>query len=197
MSTEDKHIESGLGANVAADTVVHSIDGIDEYDNRLPNWWLFTFYAAIAFAVVYYFHYQLFGGEGSIASYERQMQPIWAQEAARLRAAGQVTPQMLLALSRDQSIVSQGQATFATNCVSCHSANGGGGIGPNLTDRSWIHGGAPDRIYRTVFGGVTNKGMPAWGAQLGADRVQAVVAYILTIKNTMVVNGRAPQGTPE
>ncbi len=191
------HHESGLGVVTPADTVVHSIDGIDEYDNRLPNWWLFTFYAAIAFAVVYWFHYQLFGGEGSIARYEREMQPIWAQEAARLRAAGQVTPQLLLALSRDQRVVAQGRSTFVNNCVSCHTSTGGGNIGPNLTDNAWIHGSNPTQIYRTVLLGVSNKGMPAWGTQLGADAVQGVVAYLLTIKNTNVAGGRAPQGTVE
>ncbi len=194
---DEAHVSSGLGSSVPADTVVHTIDGIEEYDNRLPNWWLFTFYAAIAFAVVYWFHYQQFGGEGSIARYEREMQPVWAAEAARLRAAGSVTPAMLLALSRDQSIVGQGRSLFTTHCVSCHTNSGGGNIGPNLTDRAWIHGGNPTQIYRTVLAGVTNKGMPAWGAQLGADNVQALVAFVLTIKNTNVAGGRAAQGTPE
>lgn len=191
------HLQTGIGVDTPADTVVHAVDDIEEYDNRLPNWWLLTFYATIIFSVGYFFHYQMLGGEGTISSYEREMQPVWAAEAARLRAAGAVTPQMLTALARDQSIVSQGRALFATNCASCHAANGGGGIGPNLTDSAWIHGGAADRIYRTITTGVTNKGMPAWGAQLGADRVQAITAFVLTMKNTNVPGGRAAQGTPE
>jgi cytochrome c oxidase cbb3-type subunit 3 len=191
------HIATGVGAKTPQDTVVHAVDDIEEYDNRLPNWWLFTFYGAIIFAVGYFFHYQMLGGEGTISAYEREMQPVWAQEAARLRASGAVTPAMLLALSRDANTVAQGRTAFNTNCVACHAGNGGGGIGPNLTDNSWINGGAPDRIYRTVTNGVTNKGMPAWGAQLGADRVQAIVAYVLTMKNTNVPGGRAAQGVRE
>lgn len=194
---DHRHIPTGVGVITPADTVVHAVDDIQEYDNRLPNWWLLTFYGAIIFSVGYFFHYHMLGGENSIAAYEREMQPVWAAEAARLRAAGQVTPAMLLALSRDQNTVAQGRTLFNANCASCHSANGGGGIGPNLTDSAWIHGGAPDQIYRTITTGVTNKGMPAWGAQLGADRVQAITAFVLTLKNTNVPGGRAPQGTPE
>lgn len=196
-SPKHAHIATGVGVNTSADTVVYAVDDIEEYDNRLPNWWLITFYATIIFSVGYFFHYQMLGGEGSIAAYEREMQPVWAAEAARMRAAGAVTPAMLTALSRDANTVAQGRTAFASNCVACHAANGGGGIGPNLTDNSWIHGGAPDQIYRTITNGVLNKGMPAWGAQLGAERVQAITAFLLTIKNTNVAGGRAPQGTPE
>ncbi|MDP3276181.1 MAG: c-type cytochrome [Deltaproteobacteria bacterium] len=196
--TEAPHtLQTGIGVDTPQDTVVHAVDGIEEYDNRLPNWWLFTFYAAIAFGVVYYFHYQMLGGETSIAAYEREMQPVWAAEAARLRAAGAVTPAMLQALSRDQRIVAEGQSLYTSNCVSCHSATGGGGIGANLTDSFWIHGGRADQIYRTVTSGVTNKGMPAWGAQLGVERTQAVVAYVLTLRNTNAPGGRSAQGTRE
>ncbi len=196
-TSKHAHIATGVGANTPADTVVHAVDDIEEYDNRLPNWWLITFYATIIFAVGYFFHYQMLGGEGSVAAYEREMQPVWAAEAARMRAAGAVTPAMLAALSRDSNTVAQGRTAFTTNCVACHAANGGGGIGPNLTDNAWIHGGAPDVIYRTITNGVLNKGMPAWGAQLGAERVQAITAFLLTIKNTNVAGGRAAQGTPE
>jgi cytochrome c oxidase cbb3-type subunit 3 len=188
---------TGVGAQTPQDTVVHSVDDIQEYDNRLPNWWLFTLYATVLFSVGYFFHYQMLGGEGTVARYEREMQPVWAQEAARLRAMGQVTPAMLLALSRDATTVSRGREAFAANCVACHGANGGGGIGPNLTDNAWLHGGAPDRIYRTVTTGVPSKQMPAWGSQLGADRVQSIVAFLLTLRNTNVAGGRPPQGVVE
>jgi cytochrome c oxidase cbb3-type subunit 3 len=196
-SSSHAHVVTGVGANTPADTVVHAVDDIEEYDNRLPNWWLLTFYGAIIFSVGYFFHYQMLGGESSLAAYEREMQPVWAAEAARARASGSVTPAMLTTLSRDSNIVAQGRTAFTTNCVACHAANGGGGIGPNLTDNSWIHGGAADVIYRTISNGVLNKGMPAWGAQLGADRVQAITAFLLTIRNTNVAGGRAAQGTPE
>jgi cytochrome c oxidase cbb3-type subunit 3 len=188
---------TGVGAQTPQDTVVHAIDDIEEYDNRLPNWWLFTLYATVLFSVGYFFHYQMLGGEGTVARYEREMQPVWAQEAARLRAMGQVTPAMLLALSRDATTVSRGREAFTANCVACHGANGGGGIGPNLTDNAWLHGGAPDRIYRTVTTGVPSKQMPAWGSQLGPDRVQSIVAFLLTIRNSNVAGGRPPQGVVE
>ena len=124
------------------------------------------------------------------------MQAEYAAEAARVRAAGTVTPAALLALSRDDATVRQGREVFAGTCAACHGANGAGNIGPNLTDEFWLHGGAPDRIYQTVTNGVTSRGMPAWGPQLGADRVRAVTAYLLTVRNTNVA-GRPAQGTRE
>ena len=78
--------------------------------------------------------------------------------------------------------------------VSCHLATGGGSIGPNLTDNAWLHGGRPTQMYRTVLEGVAARGMPAWGAQLGEAKVQAAVAYLLTLRNTIVAGGKAPQG---
>ena len=80
------------------------------------------------------------------------------------------------------------------SCEACHTANGGGNIGTNLTDNAWIHGGRATQIYRVVLEGVPAKGMVAWGPQLGDERVQSVVAYVLTLRNTNVPGGKAPQG---
>jgi cytochrome c oxidase cbb3-type subunit 3 len=92
--------------------------------------------------------------------------------------------------------VQTGRGVFAQSCVACHAANGGGGIGPNLTDSAWIHGSRPTTHLRTMVNeGVLARGMPAWGPQLGHERVQAVVAYVLTLKDTNVAGGKAPQGT--
>ncbi|MCB1149993.1 c-type cytochrome, partial [bacterium] len=91
------------------------------------------------------------------------------------------------------SRVEQGREIFQTYCVVCHLEQGQGLVGPNLTDRFWIHGGKPMDIYNTVTNGVLDKGMAAWGNQLGPTRVQAVVAYVLTLRNTNVP-GKDPQG---
>ncbi len=180
------------------DRVIHAYDGIEEYDNDLPNWWLAALFATVVFAFGYWYWCQVFAvAETPRQTLHREMQAVYAAEAARMRARGAVTPAMLLAMSRDDATVRQGAGVFAGSCVACHGANGGGGIGPNLTDAAWLHGGAPDRVYRTVTEGVTAKGMPAWGPQLGADRVLAVTAYLMTLRNTNVPGGKAPQGTAE
>lgn len=177
--------------------IVHVYDDIEEMDNHLPNWWLFTLYAAMVFALGYWFYYHTFQvAPLSREAFEQAMAADYAQAAERARRAGAMTPEALLALSRDRATVAEGREVFTSNCVACHGAAGGGNIGPNLTDNAWLHGGAPNVIYRTVLNGVTTRGMPAWGPQLGDRRVQSVVAYLLTIKNTNVA-GRPPQGNPE
>lgn len=180
------------------DRVLHEYDGIEEYDNDLPTWWLASLFATIVFAFGYWYWVQVFAiAETPRQTLRREMQAVYAAEAARMRARGAITPEMLLAMSRDDATVRQGRATFASTCAACHGATGGGGIGPNLTDTAWLHGASPDRVYRTITDGVTARGMPAWGPQLGADRVLAVTAYLVTLRNTNVPGGKAPQGTAE
>ncbi|MEZ4287690.1 MAG: c-type cytochrome [Polyangiales bacterium] len=85
-----------------------------------------------------------------------------------------------------------GKATFDQQCVACHNdkAQGRDGLGPNLTDNFWLHGGSPTDIYRTVTDGVPAKGMVPWGPTLGQDGVKHVVAYLLTVRNTNVSGER-------
>jgi cytochrome c oxidase cbb3-type subunit 3 len=172
--------------------VVHTTgDGIEEFDNRLPNWWLMTFFGAIVFSVGYWFYFQVFQvGEGSQAAWRREVAEIAARSGQNIPVSGQ----QLVDMSKDPSVLTEGKQIFATTCVACHLINGGGSVGPNLTDEYWIHGGTPEEIYATVKDGVPAKGMAAWGPQLGVTRVQAVTAYVLTLRNTNVQGGKPPQG---
>lgn len=175
--------------------VIHEVDGIQEYDNQLPNWWLYTLYGAIVFAVGYWFHYHVSGfGDLPRAEYQQEMDKAAAAEAERIKKAGVLTPEALAALAKDKGTLEQGKAVFAQTCVACHRADGGGLVGPNLTDDFWIHGGAPDKVLASITKGVPEKGMPAWGAQLGADRTRAVTAYVISLRGTNVPGGKAPQG---
>jgi cytochrome c oxidase cbb3-type subunit 3 len=180
------------------DKVLHEIDGIEEYDNKLPNWWLYTLYGAIVFAVGYWFHYEVAGfGDSPRAEYQTQVDKAAAAEAERIKAKGDVTAESLAALARDKVTVGQGKDVFVQTCAVCHRQDGGGNVGPNLTDDFWLHGAAPDKIYKTITEGVAAKGMPSWGPQLGAERVQAVTAYVITLRSTNVTGGKAPQGERE
>lgn len=175
--------------------VVHSYDDIEEYDNELPNWWLYTLFGTIVFGLGYFFWYQVLRAGPSIQqNYEASRVEDRRRDAERARRMGAMNDEGLRTLSHDATTVAQGLAIYTANCVACHRADGGGLIGPNLTDNQWIHGGEPVRIFRTVSEGVAAKGMPAWGAQLGPDRTLSVVAYILTLRNTNAAGGKAPQG---
>lgn len=194
MTVEARH---EVPAPAHDDKVVHRYEDIEEYDNHLPTWWLYTFYVAVVFSLGYWFHYHvLLSGTSIDEAFEQSMAADRRAAADRARRAGAMTDEGLRTLARDGATLREGQLVFAQNCVSCHQANGGGGIGPNLTDSAWLHGGRPTQIYRTVLEGVTARGMPAWGAQLGEARVQAAVAFVLTLRNTHVAGGKAPQGEP-
>ena len=169
-------------------------DDLVEEDNRLPRWWLYTLYGAIVFAAVYWY------GEQELKAWAPQ-DVAYQQEmlAVRLEAAkkgGTVPPEMLVALSKTPATVDEGKQVFTSTCAACHRADGGGNIGPNLTDGFWLHGSKPENIWGCVHEGVPAKGMPTWGPALGDGKVAAVVAYVLTIKNTNVPNGKPPQGDP-
>lgn len=166
--------------------IVHEYDGIEEADNKLPNWWLATFYVAIVFAVCYWLWFHaLTAGTSPLEAYEQE-------RTRRLEAGGEVTEPMLVDLAQQPVTVAEGRALFEKNCVTCHGPEAGGNIGPNLTDEYWLRGGAPLDIYNTVFNG-TDAGMLSWGPRLGKGRVKQVVAYVLSIRNTHVP-GKAPQG---
>ncbi len=171
----------------------HDFDGIEEYNNRLPNWWLFTLYASIVFAFGYWLYYETFVvGPGQEAAYAQVMQAAQEAELARTSAAG-LTDESLLMMASMPEKVAEGAELFKKHCVACHNQRGEGNVGPNLTDDYWIHGARPLQIHETVKKGVLAKGMPQWGPQLGPKRVSAVVSFVLSIKGTHVP-GKEAQG---
>lgn len=171
----------------------HSYDGIQEYDNPMPRWWLLTFAGTIIFSVIYLFDVGPVGnGKGRIADYEADMK---AFAAAHPAPTGDIAPEQLRALIADAGTIAKGQVVFTTSCASCHGPDGGGLIGPNLTDAFWIHGGQPTDVYKVVVNGVLEKGMPNWGKLLKPEQVQSVVAYVVSLQGTTPTNPKAPQGT--
>jgi cytochrome c oxidase cbb3-type subunit III len=178
------------------DTVLeHEFDGIQEFDNRLPNWWLWLMWGSMVFALFYWlvFH-TLELRETPQEHFETVMVAAQEAELARMAASG-VNDETLLMMSEMSNKVTEGRALFVAHCVACHLDQGQGSVGPNLTDNVWIHGCRPMDMMKTVTDGVPAKGMPAWMNQLGPSRVQTVLAYVLTLKDTNVP-GKAPEGEP-
>lgn len=176
----------------------HDYDGIREFDNPLPRWWLATFYGSVVFAIGYwlYFH-TLEAGLLPRAVYEAELQQLEDAESARLarlEAEGKgVNEEQLWSLARDPQVVQRGKGLFIQNCLSCHGDRGQGIIGPNLTDSYWLHGDKALDIYRTIGSGVLDKGMPAWRPLLGVNKVRDATAFVLTLHGKSVP-GKAPQG---
>jgi cytochrome c oxidase cbb3-type subunit 3 len=174
----------------------HEYDGIQEFDNRLPNWWLYTLYGSILFAVFYWLGFHTWDvWDLPMESYEAEMAAAAEAQLAAM-ADQEVTDEALQLMSTVPAAVAAGRATFEQFCVACHLADGSGIVGPNLTDDYWLHGGKPLQIHATITDGVPDKGMAAWGNQLGPRRVQEVVAYVLTLKG-LNRPGKEPQGELE
>lgn len=161
----------------------HVYDGIQEYDQKLPNWWLFTFYIAIAFFVLYwlaYYQFQL------IPTDEERMHAAMVKiDEARLKQLESLDDARLWAMSRDAGAIEAGKATYNTTCMACHgpTLDGGPGMpGLSLADNVWKHGGTPTEVLRIIRRGAPDvtKGMPAWEPQLGLPRVLEVLAYVMS-----------------
>lgn len=158
----------------------HSFDGIQEYDRKLPNWWLMTFYGAILFSIAYWFYYHItevgLTPEQHLARSQQR-----ATEAAAQGGGDVFSDERLLAMSQEATVLDSGRAAYASSCVPCHGAEAKGGIGPDLTDGEWVHGGSPTQVLHIVREGVPAKGMPGWGSILGSTKTAELTAFLLSL----------------
>jgi len=173
----------------------HEYDGIREYDNPMPGWWSAIFIGTIVFSVCYVFYFHVANwGTSPDAAYRTELAAYDSGKARREAAdAANVSEQLLAKAAVDSKVLDHGRQVFATRCASCHTENGRGLIGPNLTDEFQIHGTSRMDIYKTVHDGAPGTPMLAWGEQLPATDVLAAAAFVTTLRGTNVA-GKAPQG---
>jgi cytochrome c oxidase cbb3-type subunit III len=171
---------------------IHVYDDIEEQDNRLPNWWLSILYGSIVFAFAYWFVYETTHTRpGPWQVYQTQ-----AALAAQRAEAAPLSDQTIGVMASDRQAMANAEKLFQQMCSPCHGMNGQGVVGPNLTDRFWLHGSAPVAIHKSITGGFPTKGMPQWGKMLGPARVRALAAYVVSIKGRNLP-GKPPQGKDE
>lgn len=167
-------------------------DGIQEFDNPLPNWWLVTFFATIIFSFIYYIHYEFGGGPTLAEELEEKMKTIAATQKSNLKEDNESD---LLALLEKPDVIENGKKIYTEKCAMCHGPEGQGLVGPNLTDRFWIQGqGKIIEIAKVIRAGVPEKGMPAWETQLRPEDLQSVAVRVFLLKGTQPQNPKAPQG---
>jgi cytochrome c oxidase cbb3-type subunit 3 len=171
-------------------------DGIQEYDNALPKWWLQLLYGTIIFAVGYVYYYHFGGpGKGQEELLALDMQQAEARKASAPKMADS-SEGTLLGLVSDAEAIGRGKVVFGEKCAVCHGAEGQGMIGPNLVDKYWIHGGDLLAIRKVIAKGVVEKGMLAWESMLPSADIDKVSAYVYSIRGTTPPNPKAPQGDP-
>lgn len=173
----------------------HNYDGIKELDNTLPPWWVYLFYISIVFGVVYLARYHVFDGVNTAEEYELEVAQAKLDIAEYKKTAKGLVDASTVELLTEASDLAAGKAIFAENCVACHKADGGGGIGPNLTDPNWILGGGIKNVFTTVSeGGRDGKGMVAWKSELKPLEIAQVSSYLLGFEGTTPASPKAPEG---
>jgi cytochrome c oxidase cbb3-type subunit III len=173
--------------------VKHVYDGIEEQDNVMPNWWLGILFGTIVFAFAYWAYFEVWkAGAQPDEEYALDL----AELEKKRPKQGPLDDQALAALAGDETLFRGGKEVFNANCVACHGPEGGGVIGPNLTDKFWLHGGRPSDIQKIIAAGVLEKGMPSWEPTLGPERVKQLTAFVLSIRGRNVEGGKGPQGEP-
>lgn len=188
MSDNNKTNNKGMDVLVPG----HDYDGIQEFNNPAPFWWQLFFYISIAFGVGYFAYYQIMGGPTLKDELNERLAKI---KAAQPQGPAGPDAALLSAALADPAKLAVGQKVFAEKCAPCHAPDGGGLVGPNLTDNYWIHGkGTLVDIYTVVQNGVPDKGMLAWGPLLSPEELVGVVAYVKSLKGKPVANAKAPQG---
>ena len=173
----------------------HDYDGIRELDNNLPPWWTYLFYGCIVFSVIYLAHYELMGGESQEDEFNREMAEARIAVEEYKKNAPDLMDEKTVTLLTDKADLDKGKAIYEMNCAACHRADGGGQIGPNLTDSQWILGGGIKTIFSTINnGGRDGKGMVAWKGTLKPKEMQSVASYIISLQGSAPKDAKAAEG---
>lgn len=172
----------------------HEYDGIRELDNKIPPWFHFLFYGTIVWGIIYMLVFHVFSdGQVQTNEYNAEIQQASLERQILIKTGVFLNEESVTEL-KDAAALAEGKEIFAKNCISCHAVDGGGIVGPNLTDDFWITGGGIKNIFKTIKYGVPAKGMISWQTQLDPKKMQAVSSYIISLHGTKPANPKAPQG---
>ncbi len=174
----------------------HDYDGIRELDNKLPGWWLYGFYICIIFAGIYLYRYHV-AHSAPLSQEELQiaMDKAEIEKQEYLKKAGNSIDENTVKLLTDPADLAEGKKVFTTICAACHRADGGGNVGPNLTDDYWLHGGSINEVFKTIKYGWPDKGMQSWKDNYSPKQIAQISSYVKSLHGTNPPNPKAPQGT--
>jgi cytochrome c oxidase cbb3-type subunit 3 len=173
----------------------HDYDGIRELDNRLPPWWLYGFYACIIFAVIYLYRFHVaHTAPLSVEEYQLAVTEAAADKEAYLAKAANKVDEKTVVYQTSPDYLAGGQQLFSTACSPCHLADGGGSVGPNLTDDYWIHGNTIQDIFKTIKYGYPEKGMKSWQEDYTPAQMAQMSSYVKSLQGTQPAKPKEPQG---
>ncbi len=177
----------------------HDFDGIQELNNPLPPWWTIGFIITVVMSVIYigYYFVNYYDIDKIGKWQETELANEMANEDAKAEAykkANNIVDEKTVTVLTDTKAIADGKAIYIKNCAACHLADGGGIVGPNLTDDSWIYGCDIKSVFSVITNGTANR-MPPWKA-LGAAKVQKVASYVLSLKGTTPAKPKAAEGKP-
>jgi cytochrome c oxidase cbb3-type subunit 3 len=174
----------------------HDYDGIRELNNRLPPWWLYGFYLTIVVAVIYLWRFHVsHTGPSSIEEYETAIAKADLEVSEYLKKKGDNVDENTVTYLTSAPDIDAGKVLFANpaNCVVCHREDGGGNVGPNLTDDYWITGGSIKDIFKTIKYGTT-KGMRSWQDDFSSKQIAQIASYVKSLHGTNPPNPKEPAG---
>lgn len=173
----------------------HEYDGIYELNNSMPPWLKYLFFATIGIAFFYVMHYLVLDtGKLQIEEYEDELALAEEEAASRTLLAGSSIDENNVVFVTDEVALSEAEVLYAQNCAACHGADGGGTVGPNLTDEYWLHGGSIQDVFKVIKYGVQEKGMIPWQGKLSPEEMQKMASFVLTLQGTTPASPKEPQG---
>ncbi|HLO73121.1 MAG TPA: cbb3-type cytochrome c oxidase N-terminal domain-containing protein [Flavobacterium sp.] len=173
----------------------HDYDGIKELDNVLPPWWVYLFYGTIIFALVYLVRFHIVGDYDQAQEFKNEVELAELENSKNAKAAPDDMNVDKVTLLTDAASLAKGKEIFTNACAACHKADGGGLVGPNLTDKHWINGGGIKNVFKLISEGSKNNAtMVAWNKNLKPTEIQSVASYILSLQGTNPAGAKAAEG---
>lgn len=189
MTKADENIRKGEEVDSVTNVPLikdHEYDGIKELDNDMPSWWVWLFIITIVFSLVYLVRLWVFRADDLIQEKEFQ------KEMAAAPKMNRPVEELAMAYLEDDLSLSNGKETWTKICAVCHLADGGGLVGPNMTDKYWIHGNKVEDMFAVITNGVIEKGMIPYKDQLTPRQRLEVISYIM-----LRLNGSTPAAPKE
>jgi cytochrome c oxidase cbb3-type subunit 3 len=190
MNTTNKSVTENV-------TLGHSYDGIREYDNPLPGWWKWLFVLTVVVSPFYLLYFHVGGPDRSV--HEQFAAALDANQKKKYADIGDLTPDAatLVKYMKDPEWNEVGKSIYKMNCVSCHGAEGGGVIGPNLCDENYKHIKKVEDIVKVINEGVAGGAMPAWATRIpNKNDIVMVSAYVASLRGSSPANPKGPDGSP-